>query len=109
MRRGDVVVVSLPGELGKPRPAVVVQSDRLNEHEPASFLLCPFTTEFTNQPDVRVAVEPRSSNGLTARSEIMIDKIAPAPTRRVRQIIGRLDAPTMRAVDRALVLVLGIA
>jgi len=31
MRRGDVVVVALPGDLGKPRPAVVVQVDVLNE------------------------------------------------------------------------------
>jgi mRNA interferase MazF len=109
VKRGDVVVVSLPGDFGKPRPAVIVQSDRLNEHTPTSFLLCPFTTELTDQSDVRVAVEPEGGNGLLARSEIMIEKVAPASVRRVGKVIGRLDGTTMRAVDRALVLVLGLA
>ena len=27
MKRGDVVIVSAPGDFGKPRPAVVIQSD----------------------------------------------------------------------------------
>ena len=109
MRRGDGVVVALPGEIGKPSPAVIVQSDRLNEHAPSSFLLCPFTTELTAQSDVRIAVEPEGGNGLLARSEIMIDKVAPAAVRRVGEVIGRLDRPTMRAVDRALVMVPGLA
>jgi hypothetical protein len=32
MRRGDLVVVSLPGDYGKPRPALVVQCDWFAEH-----------------------------------------------------------------------------
>jgi hypothetical protein len=30
MKRGDVVTVALQGDLGKPRPAVIVQSDHFN-------------------------------------------------------------------------------
>ena len=29
MKRGDIVIVSAAGDYGKPRPAVVIQSDRL--------------------------------------------------------------------------------
>lgn len=32
MMRGDLVVVSLPGDHGKPRPALVIQSDLYAEH-----------------------------------------------------------------------------
>ncbi|MGA9549823.1 MAG: type II toxin-antitoxin system PemK/MazF family toxin, partial [Rhodomicrobium sp.] len=28
MKRGDIVIVSAPGDYGKPRPAVVIQSDK---------------------------------------------------------------------------------
>ena len=32
MQRGDLVTVSLHGDYGKPRPAVIVQSNLLNEY-----------------------------------------------------------------------------
>ncbi len=31
MRRGDIVIVAFSGDFGKPRPAVIVQSDYLND------------------------------------------------------------------------------
>jgi hypothetical protein len=33
MRRGDIVTVAAPGAYGKPRPAVVIQGDSLNQRE----------------------------------------------------------------------------
>ena len=30
MRRGDILTVAAPGDYGKPRPAVLIQSDLLN-------------------------------------------------------------------------------
>lgn len=41
MQRGDIVTVSLPRDYGKPRPALVVQSDLLQELD--SVLVCPIT------------------------------------------------------------------
>ena len=35
MRRGDVVTVAVPGDYGKPRPAVVIQTGAINSAEPA--------------------------------------------------------------------------
>ncbi|EQD75369.1 transcriptional modulator of MazE/toxin, MazF, partial [mine drainage metagenome] len=32
MKRGDVVTVVAPGDYGKPRPALVVQSDLFQDH-----------------------------------------------------------------------------
>jgi len=43
MKRGDVVVVALSGDYGKPRPALIVQSDLFNETH-ASVTLAPVTT-----------------------------------------------------------------
>ena len=38
MRRGEIVTVAVQGDYGKPRPAVVIQSDWLAETE--SVLVC---------------------------------------------------------------------
>lgn len=46
MQRGDLVMVSLQGDYGKPRPALVVQSDLLTDLE--SVVLCPVTSDLRN-------------------------------------------------------------
>lgn len=109
MKRGDVVLAVLPGELGKPRPAIVLQSDLLNEKEPSSFIVCPLTTTLWSQPNVRVMIEPSAQNGLRERSEAMVDKLIAASKQRLRTVIGHIDETVMRAIDRSLVLVLGLS
>ncbi|TLY72287.1 MAG: type II toxin-antitoxin system PemK/MazF family toxin [Gammaproteobacteria bacterium] len=44
MRRGDVVTVAAAGDYGKPRPAVIVQTDALPA-EHASVVLCQMTDD----------------------------------------------------------------
>lgn len=108
MRRGDVVLVVFPGDCGKPRPAVVVQSDAVTAAGYGSMVVCPMTTFLTGGEEMRLQILPDSQTGLVQRSEIMIEKIASLPRQRVRRTIGRLDAATMRAIERALLLLLGI-
>lgn len=109
MRRGDVVLTILSGDYGKLRPAVVVQGDAVTEANYGSVVVCPMTSDSHQGLLVRVRVAPTAENGLRAQSEIMVEKLAGVPVRRLRNVIGRLDAATMRAVDRALLVVLGIA
>jgi len=108
LKRGDVVLVVLPGDYGKPRPAVVVQSDAVTAAGYASVVVCAMTTFSTGGEKLRLEVFPDSQTGLAERSEIMIEKIASLPRQKVRRTIGRLDAATMRAIERALLLLLGI-
>ncbi len=42
IRRGDLVRVSLRGDYGKPRPALVIQSDLFAELD--SIVICPITS-----------------------------------------------------------------
>ena len=44
MKRGDLVTVALQGEFGKPRPALIVQSDLFNT-EHATLSVLPITSE----------------------------------------------------------------
>ena len=107
MMRGDVVVVAGPGDYGKPRPAVVVQSDQFLDHH-ASITVCPMTTTKLDSPLFRLDVEPSASNGLQRSSQIMVDKVMPVPRKRVGMPIGRLDDDTMLRVARGLAVWLGL-
>ncbi|CAM5786814.1 type II toxin-antitoxin system PemK/MazF family toxin [Castellaniella caeni] len=106
MQRGDLVVVSLPGAYGKPRPALVIQSNLLAELN--SVIICPVTSELRNAA-FRVTIDPDASNGLQVRSQVMVDKISTLPRARTGPIFGHLDHEAIRAIERALLVVTGIA
>jgi mRNA interferase MazF len=102
-------MTALPGDYGKPRPAVVVQSDWLNRSDCSSVVVCPMTSFEADPSRIRIVLAPTAENGLSARSEVMVEKLAAVPVRRLRRVIGHLNAAHMRRVDRALLLVLGFA
>ena len=84
MRRGDVVRVAD----GKPRPAVIVQSDDLPT--PEMLLICPLTSYLTDAPIYRIMVKPDARNGLLAPSQLMADRTGPIRRDRIDGVIGRL-------------------
>jgi len=107
MRRGDLVTVALQGDLGKPRPALVIQSDLFDAHPSVAIL--PVTGELRNAPLFRIPVKPTEQNGLTKPSQVMVDKPQSVARKKVGSVIGRLDDETMLAVNRALAVFLGFA
>jgi len=105
MQRGDLVTVSLQGDYGKPRPALIVQSDLLTDLE--SVVLCPVTSDLRNAA-FRVTVEPNPANGLRALSQVMVDKLSTLPRTKISEPFGCLDEERMKSIDRALLLVVGV-
>ena len=105
MQRGDLVMVSLQGDYGKPRPALIVQSDLLTDLE--SVVLCPVTSNLRNAT-FRVIVEPNPANGLSTLSQVMVDKLSTLPRTKISEPFGRLDDERMKMIDRALLLVIGV-
>ena len=108
MRRGDVVIVAAAGDYGKPRPAVIVQSDAFPETH-ASVVVCQMTSEFADAPDFRITLEPSDENGLRARSQVMADKPTTVRRARIGGVIGHLGPGDMRRLNAALALVMGLA
>jgi mRNA interferase MazF len=108
VRRGELVTVALPGDYGKPRPAVVVQADLFNETH-ASVTVAPVTSTLVNAPLFRLAVEPSAQNGLRALSQVIVDKLTSVRRERIGATIGALEPDTLARVNRALALWLGIA
>ena len=108
MRRGDLVTITLPGDFGKPRPALVVQSDLFNaDHATVSVL--PITSAIIGAPVFRITLKPSAANGLRKVSEIMVDKIVSMKREKIGEAFGRLDDETMLRVNRALTVWLGVA
>ncbi|HEY2382161.1 MAG TPA: type II toxin-antitoxin system PemK/MazF family toxin [Terriglobia bacterium] len=107
MRRGDVVTVALSGSYGKPRPALVIQSDFFAEHP--SLTILPVTSELRDTPLFRITVESTPENGLLKTSQVMVDKAQTVPREKIGKKIGRLDDTTLVSVNRALALFLGFA
>jgi len=108
MKRGDVVTVAATGDYGKPRPAVVVQTDALPA-EHASVVVCQMTSDLGDAPDFRVTIEPSEENGLRVLSQVMADKPVAIRRERVGQVIGHLDTTDIARLNIALAFVLGLA
>lgn len=107
MQRGQFVTVATAGDYGKPRPALVVQSDLFAEL--SSVVICPLTTTVRTDADLfRLDVEPSGRNGLRELSQIAIDKITVVPVAKIGAAIGTADDALLLRVNRALALFLGI-
>ncbi len=106
MKRGDLLTVALRGDYGKPRPALVVQSDWLDETD--SVLVCLLTTTLRDAPFFRLPVPADQGTGLREPSQVMVDKIMAVRRDRCGPRLGRLGRPEMQTLDRMLALVLGI-
>ena len=104
MKRGDIVRVAA----GKPRPAVVVQSDHLLPYPVV--IVVPMTSEIDTRPPpfTRITVDPSPSNGLTRVSQLMVDRILGIPSTGLRPTSGRLEDDKLTELTRLLALWLGI-
>jgi len=108
MRRGEIWTVSGGKDYaGKPRPVVILQDDSFDATN--SVTVCTFTTDPTEAPLFRLAIEPNDRNGLHASCRLMVDKIATVPKSKAGAKIGRLDDEDILRLNRAVVVVLGLA
>jgi mRNA interferase MazF len=106
VKRGDIVIVAPPGEFSKPRPALIVQGDLALPSATITYLMISSSLE--HEPSVRIPIEPTPQNGLLKPSEIMVDLIQTSTRSRFRAVVGHIDAATMRSVDNALLIFLGL-
>lgn len=108
MKRGDVVTVAATGDHGKPRLAVIVQTDALpGQH--ASVVVCQVTTVCIDAPDLRVTIEPSAGNGLELRAQVMTDKPVTIRRERIGRRIGSLDTRDVATLNIVLAFIMGLA
>ena len=104
LKRGDIVTVAA----GKPRPAVIVQSDHLLPYP--MIIVVPMSSEIDTRPPpfTRITIDPSPTNGLKRVSQIMLDRIIGVPAASLRVTAGRLEEDKLTEVTRLLALWLGI-
>lgn len=102
--RGEVWTVSL-GDDVKPRPAVILSIDAINDLCP-DVIVVPITSK---AGPLRVEVGSISEGtGLDHASHAKCTAVGPVRKTRLRKRIGRVPGPTMRAIEACVGRVLGI-
>jgi mRNA interferase MazF len=107
MKRGEIWSVAATGYAGKPRPAVIVQSDKFDVTD--SVTVCLFTTDTAEAPYIRLSVAPTEQNGLHTVSRLMVDKIVTVHKSKVGKRLGLLDRADVLRLDRAIMVFLSLA
>jgi mRNA interferase MazF len=100
MKYGDLVTIALQGEFGKPRPALVIQSNNFSNHSTITVLL--LTSTIVEAPLIRMTLEPNSENNLQKTSQIMIDKTMTIRREKMGEAFGFLNRDVMLEVRRLL-------
>ena len=108
MKRGDVVTVAMQGDFGKPRPALVLQSNVFNDIH-ATVTIALISSDLIAAPIFRLDIEPSPLNGLSKPSQVQIDKLMSIRIEKMGTVIGELNDAMMVRVNRALALWLGLA
>ncbi|MDD2748188.1 MAG: type II toxin-antitoxin system PemK/MazF family toxin [Acidithiobacillus sp.] len=101
------MTIAMPGDFGKPRPALVIQANLFGEH--TSVTVLPITSTLVAAPLLRVTVQPSAENGLQKPSQVMVDKAMTVKREKAGPAFGRIDADAMVEVERCLAVFLGIA
>ena len=110
-RRGNVYLVSfdpaIGAEIRKTRPAVVVQNDVANRHSPITIVAA--VTSRVDGPSYPTEVRlPAGTAGSKVPSAVLTNQLRSMDRGRLIRRIGALDGETMREVDRALAISLGM-
>ncbi len=108
LKRGEIwTSAGGAADVGKPRPVLIVQADDFSET--ASVTMCPITSHDVGTRHSRVAINSSEANGLREPSFAMADKITTVPRERLGKKLGELSPAAMVAVERAMVVFLGLA
>ena len=107
MKRGDFVTIALQGDCGKPRPALVIQSDLFDAHSSVTVLL--LSSKIIDTPEFRVTVMPNVDNGLKKPSQVMVDRAVTVRRDKLGPVFGTLCPSELLEVTRRLAVFLGIA
>ena len=108
VKREDVWTVSGGADYThKPRPAVIVEDDSFDGT--LFVTVCAFTSDPTEAPLFRLAVEPNQNNGLRTLFRLMVDKISTISKQRLGKKIGRLDDLDIVRLNQAMIVFLGLA
>ena len=111
VKRGEIYFADLSpvvgSEQGGMRPVLIVQNDTGNRHSPT--VIAAAITSQTGKARLPTHINlSAASCGLSRDSVILLEQIRTLDKSRLRECMGRLDAPTMSRVDGAISVSFGL-
>lgn len=104
MQRGDVFLVNLDpvvgSEVGKTRPAIVLQNEMANRTSP-TVTVVPLSTKVERVFPFQVLI-PAGEGGLTRDSKALCEQIRTLSTKRLLQHLGSLPPERLEEIRTAL-------
>ena len=111
IRRGEIYFANLNPVLGSEqggvRPVLVVQNDVGNRYS-STVIVAPITSRVGKARLPTHVLLPGSELGLPRDSVILLEQLRTIARGRLKSRVGKLDPATMREVDRALAVSLGL-
>ena len=111
VHRGDIYYADLSpvvgSEQGGLRPVLIVQNDIGNKHSPT--VIAAAITSQTDKAKMPTHIQVRSEgSGLAKDSIVLLEQVRTLDKRRLREHMGRLDEDSMRRVNNAIQISLGL-
>jgi len=110
-RRGEIFLVNFDptvgAEIKKTRPAIILQNDIANRHSPIT-IVAAITSGFEDLLYPTEVLVRAPEGGLSSDSVVLLNQLRSLDRQRLVRRIGRVTRRTMIAVDRALMLSLGL-
>lgn len=110
-RRGDVFLVSfdptLGAEIQKTRPALILQNDIANRFSPIT-IVAAITSQLDSKLYPTDVLIKAPEAGLERDSVVLLNQIRSIDRQRLIRRLGRVTAETLRHVDRALTISVGL-
>ena len=110
-RRGDIYLVhfdpTVGHEIQKTRPAVIIQNDVSNQYSPIT-IVAAISSQFSDPPFPREVVIGPQESGLLRPSAVIVNQLRSVDRQRLAKKLGRISGQSMRRVDEAIKISLGL-
>ena len=110
-RRGDIYLINFDptvgAEIKKTRPGLVVQNDIANRFSPIT-IVAAVTSQVAQVLYPTEVCLRKGEGGLDVDSVVLLNQIRSVDKQRLIQRLGRVKPVTLRAVDRAIAISLGL-
>ena len=110
VKRGEMHFADLNPAVGSEqdgiRPVLVIQNDIGNRHSPT--VVVAIITGRPKKTGLPTHYSLPAENGLETLSQVLLEQVRTIDKSRLRQYVGCLDEKTMKGIDRALAVSMGI-
>lgn len=112
IKRGHLYVIDFNPRIktkpGKLRPALVLQSDLINEAEYPSTIVIPTTTLLVESPGILRFRLQKGQGGVSRDSDLLLAQMIAVANESFRQEIGSLPNPLMEELENRIRIILSL-